>query len=80
MHIIADRNKEKLSLHLSQNRVELYGWLCFSAMSEAIPLHTVVAIGPIPPEIENTRGAKEPCSISLTLSSYAHFFSCSLDL
>ena len=49
-------------------------------MSEAILLYTVVAIGPIPPEIENTRGAKEPCSISLTLSSYARFFSCSFIL
>ena len=36
-------------------------------MSEAILLYTVVAIDPIPPEIENTRGAKEPYSISLTL-------------
>ena len=43
MHIIAERNKEKLILHLSQNRVELYGWLCFSAMSEAILLYTVMA-------------------------------------
>ena len=35
-------------------------------MGEAIRLYTVVAIGTIPPEIENTRGAKE---LSLTLSS-----------
>ena len=57
MHIIADRNMKKLSLHLiisQKKRVELYELLYFSAMSEAILLYTVVAIGPIPPEIETT--------------------------
>ena len=76
MHIIADRSKENLSLHLSQNRVELYE-LFFSAMSEAILLYTVVAIGPIPPEIENTRANARFLSPSLHMpaSSLAHLTS-----
>ena len=40
-----------------------------SAMRVAIRLYTTVAIGPIPPDVENTSGEKEPCSTSLTLSS-----------
>ena len=69
MHMIAERSSEKLSLHRNQNRVLLYGCLRFSAIMVAIHLYTTVAIGPIPPEVENTRGEKDPCSTSITLSS-----------
>ena len=37
-HIIADRNNEKLSRHLSQFIVLLYGLPCFSAIKDAILL------------------------------------------
>ena len=69
MHMIAERSSEKLSLHRIQNRVLLYGCLRFSAIMVAIRLYTTVAIGPIPPEVEKTRGEKDPCSTSITLSS-----------
>ena len=77
MHIMADLRREKFSLHHSQYRVELYALPCFSAKREASFLYTIVAIGPIPPAAEKTSGKKEPCSISLTRSSYALFFSSS---
>ena len=74
-HMIADLSSEKFSLHLSQYSVELYGLPCFSAKREASLLYTTVAMVPIPPAAVNTNGVKEPCSISLTRSSYALFFS-----
>ena len=77
MHIMADLRREKFSLHISQCRVELYALPCFSAKTEASFLYTIVAIGPIPPAAEKNSGEKEPCSISLTRSSYALFFSSS---
>ena len=46
-------------------------------MMEAILLYTTVAMGPMPPEVEKTRGENVPCSTSFTRSSYALFFSCS---
>ena len=70
-HAIAERNSEKLILHLSQKRVWLNGSSC---------RYTTVAIGPIPPEVENTSGEKDPRPTSLTLSSYALFFSFSFFL
>ena len=69
MHMKADLNSEKLSLHRSQNRVLLYGWSRFLAMRVAMHLYTTVAIGPMPPDVEKTSGEKEPCSTSLILSS-----------
>ena len=75
MHIIADRNKEKLSLQRIQCITFLYGFSCFSAIIDAILLYTIVAVVPIPPDIENTNREKEPCLISLTRSSYVLFFS-----
>ena len=75
MHIMADLRSEKFSLHLSQCKVELYALPCFSAKREASLLYTTVAMGPIPPAAEKNSGEKEPCSISLTSSSYALFFS-----
>ena len=68
-HIIADHSREKLSLHLSQFIVLLYGLLCLSAIREAILLYTTVAVAPMPPVVVKTKGEKEPCSTSLTLSS-----------
>ena len=54
-----------------------YGSCLLSAINDAITLYTVVAMGPIPPAVENTKGEKDPCSISLTLSSYSLFLSSS---
>ena len=65
--MIAEGNREKLSLHLIQWRVLLYGLSCFWAIMEAIFLYTVVAVGPIPPGVEKTSGEKDLCSISLIL-------------
>jgi len=45
-HITAERRREKLSLHLSQFMVLLYGLLCLSAISEAILLYTTFAVAP----------------------------------
>ena len=39
-HITAECRSEKLSLHLSQFMVLLYGLLCLSAINEAILLYT----------------------------------------
>ena len=43
--------------------------LCFSEMSAASLLYAVVVVGPMPPEVLNTRGVKDPCSISRMRSS-----------
>ena len=53
------------------------GALCFSAIIDAILLYTTVAVVPMRPDVEKTKGEKDPCSISLTRSSYALFFSIS---
>ena len=68
-HIIADRSREKLSLHLSQFIVLLYGLLCLSVIREAILLYITVAVAPMPPAVVKTRGEKEPCSTSLIVGS-----------
>ena len=68
-HMMADRRREKFSLHLSQWRVLLYDVLRLSARREANLLYTMVAVFSIPPALENTSGENEPCSISLTRSS-----------
>ena len=67
MHMMAERRSEKLSLHLSQLMVWLYGWWNFVDIMVASLLYVVAAEGPIPPATETTRGEKQPCSISLTL-------------
>ena len=71
--MIAERSKEKLSLHCNQKRVVEYGSCILSAINDAILLYTME---PIPPAVENTKGEKDPCSISLT-SSYSLFLSSS---
>ena len=75
--MIEDRSREKFSLHWIQCIVLLKGLLCFSAIIDAILLYTTVAVVPMPPDVEKTKGEKDPCSISLTRSSYARFFSIS---
>ena len=37
-----------------------YGSCLLSAINDAILLYTVVAMGPIPPAVENTKGEKDP--------------------
>ncbi len=64
MHITADLSREKFNLHLTQ-----YCLPCFSEISDANLLYTMVAAGPIPPAAERTSGVNEPCSISLMRSS-----------
>ena len=68
-HMIVDLSKEKFNLHLIHLIVLLYGRSYFSDISEAILLYTVVAVGPIPPEVLKTSGEKQPCSTSLILCS-----------
>ena len=81
LHRISGEKTTKLptlmSLHCNQKRVVEYGSCLLSAINDAILLYTVVAMGPIPPAVENTKGEKDPCSISLTLSSYSLFLSSS---
>ena len=57
--MIAERSNEKLSLHRNQKRVVEYGSCLLSAINDAILLYTVVAMGPIPPAVENTKGEKD---------------------
>ena len=66
---MADFRSEKLNLHLSQCMVVLYGLSCLLAMNVAIFFYTNVAVAPMPPEVKNTSGEKNQCSISLTHSS-----------
>ena len=57
-YAIAERNSEKLCLHISQKWVRLNGSSRLSAIIEARRRYTTVAIGPIPPEVENTSGER----------------------
>ena len=75
--MIAEWSNKKLSLHCNQKRVVEYGSCLLSAINDAIHMSTVDAMGPIPPAVENTKGEKDPCSISLTHSSYSLFLSSS---
>ena len=79
-HMTAERSSKKLSLHLSQFMVLLYAFWCLSAIIDASLLYTTLAVAPIPPAVEKTRGENEPCSISRILSSYALLFSSSFPL
>ena len=60
-HMIAERRSEKLRRHLIQCIVLLYGLLVLSAIIVASLLYTVVAVGPMLPDVEKTRGEKLPC-------------------
>ena len=77
-HMTTKWSSEKLSLHLNQCSVLLFGLLCLSAMSEAILLYTTVVVFPLPPAVKKTSGQNAPCSTSLTLSSLDLHFSSSL--
>ena len=55
-HIMADLNREKLSLHLIQCIMALYCFSCFSAKHDANRLYTTFAVGPIPPADVKTSG------------------------
>lgn len=66
---MADLGKEKFSLQWIQCITLLNGLSCFSTMADAILLYTTAAVVPMPPEVVNTSGEKDPCSISRTLSS-----------
>ena len=74
-NMMADRRREKISLHLIQFIVLLVGLLCFSAIIAVILLYTMVAVSPMPPDVDKTSEEKDPCSISLTCSSYCLLFS-----
>ena len=63
--------------HLIQANVSQYFDFRFSDNSSAILLYATVASLPRPPVVENIKGVKEPCSISLILSPYSLFFICS---
>ena len=67
IHMISDRRREKVSRHLTQLMVCLYCWLNLVEIIVANLLYTTVGDGPIPPDTEETRGEKQPCSTSLTL-------------
>ena len=66
---MAERKSEKLRRHRIQCMVLQYGLLVLSAIIAASLLYTVVAVGPMLPEVEKTRGEKVPCLISLIRSS-----------
>ena len=68
-HIIVEWSREKFSLQWSQCMVLLYDWSCLSAIMEVSPLWTIMAVEPMPPDVKNTNGEKDPRSISLTRSS-----------
>ena len=64
-HITAERRREKLSLHLSQFMVLLYGLLCLSAISEAILLYTTFAVATMPP------ATKKACQFTSHMATFA---------
>ena len=73
MHMTAERSSGKTQLAsnlVHRFAVAIYGLFCFAAMSSASLLYTMVVVIPIPPDVENTRGQKLPCSISHNLCSY----------
>ena len=75
MHMINERNRTKLNLHLIRFIILLYGISRFSTIIAANLLEKVVAMFPKPPVVDIINGVKLECSISLTLSSYCFYFS-----
>ena len=73
--MIADQNREKFNLHLSQWRVVLHAMSRFSARRES--LHHSCSIHLLSKTKELCGMAGETSQISLTCSSYALLFSCS---
>ena len=77
---IAERASENTRLHRIQEIILLYDSLRFAARSEAMRLMAMVASAPAPPQDENTKGVNEPCSTSVTRSTYSRFSAFSNDL
>ena len=77
MDIIVDCSKEKLTMQRIQHITLLCGLSCFSTIIDAILYHmyTKVAVVPIPPNVEKTKGEKEHDFICFTWSSYGVSFS-----
>ena len=77
--MIAERSNEKLSLHHNLKRGVEYSSCRLSAINDAI--NSLVHCGCYETHtsryVVNTKGEKDPCSISLTLSSYSLFLSSS---
>ena len=61
---MADHSKEKLRLQLSQFII-----LLAVLVSNHRLLYTTIAVAPMPPAVEKTRGEKELCTNSLIVSS-----------
>ena len=59
-----------MASYLSQPITLLYGCSLLAAIRVASRLYATVAALPIPPEVLNTNGVKDPCSTSRTRSSY----------
>ena len=66
---MADLSNEKEILFLSHFRIVEYSMSLFSAIIDVRRLKVTSAALESPPDVENTRGVKEPCSTSLTLCS-----------
>ena len=77
-HITADLSRLKDSLDLNQWIMVLYVMFFRSASFCASSVMNLSASLPVPPYGVNTRGLKEPCSISITRWLYIRFFSFSL--
>ena len=74
-HISEERSREKLREHWSQPIVNEYEEFHLSLKRLARRRYTTMAVFPMPPEEENTRGVKLSLSTSRTRSSYAWRFS-----
>ena len=71
-HITAERSREKEKWHLSQPITILYGCSLLAAIAVASRLYATVAALPIPPEVLNINGVKDPCSTSRTHDFHMH--------
>ena len=67
--MMEDLRRAKLRRHRRGPITELYGVACFSAWRPPSLFEVTVAQGPIPPVLDNTKGVKVACSISLILCS-----------
>ena len=76
-HMITDLSREKFNQDLIQCSVFPYGLSCFSAMQEARLQYITVVVVPMLSAVVKNSGKNNPCPTSLTLSSYARFFSTS---
>ena len=70
---MAERKSEKLRRHRIQCMVLLYGLLVLSAIIAASLLYTVVAVGPMLPEVESSHVQFLLSVLHRFFSSHAHF-------